>query len=317
VWLDLLALLVLGAFALWGGVRGALASGVAVGALACGYGAALVASARGGEPLAQALGIPGLAGLALAGTGAFLAGFGAVSVGGGVLVRRERERLGGMPRAPRDRFLGGVFGMLRGGLVVLLLSWAALWVDALRIAGTAAPLPPVAGSAAAAVTGRVVEAGARAALADAGAAGRVAARMAGRPAASLEGLREVFEDGRVAALRDDALFWTYVQSGAVDNAMNRASFVSLERDAELRGRLADLGLVDAEAAEDPAAFREAAGAALAEVGPRLRGLRDDPEVRALLEDPEIAALVNAGDTFGLLTHPELRRVAARVARAGP
>ena len=85
------------------------------------------------------------------------------------------------------------------------------------------------------------------------------------------------------------------------------------RDDELRGRLADLGVVSEGAARDPARFRDDLIAVLREVGPRVRGLRDDPAVQELVQDPEVVAMVHAGDTMGLLAHPGFRSLVERVA----
>jgi len=67
------------------------------------------------------------------------------------------------------------------------------------------------------------------------------------------------------------------------------------------------------AVSDPRAFRRAAGEALRSVAPRLRGLRDDPELKQLMENPDIVAMVESGNTLGLLSHSEFRRVVTRVA----
>ena len=53
-------------------------------------------------------------------------------------------------------------------------------------------------------------------------------------------------------------------------------------------------------------------AVLHEVGPRLRGLRDDPALRELLADPDVAAAVQSGDHLALFSNPEFRAVVARV-----
>ena len=92
----------------------------------------------------------------------------------------------------------GVFGAVRGGLVVLLLSWLALWVDALRVTGTAEILPEISDSSAAAVTGTVVEAGVVAALSDSGPSSRVVARIAAHPGVALSEVQGLVEAGREA-----------------------------------------------------------------------------------------------------------------------
>ena len=48
------------------------------------------------------------------------------------------------------------------------------------------------------------------------------------------------------------------------------------------------------------------------MGPRIRGLRNDPELRALLQDPEVAAMLQAGDHMALVMHPGFQSVVTRV-----
>ena len=321
MWLDLLALALLTVFAVMGAVRGAFATGMGLLTLLVGYCAAVLLAPVLAPPIEAWLDVPELIALPLAGSAGFFGAY-AVMLFVTALLRRITERRDDeVERSPRDRFLGGVFGTVRGGLIVLLLSWLALWVDALRVTGTETPIPELGRSAAAAVTGKMVEKGLSAALADAGAGGRVIARIAARPAAAVEELQGVLDSRNVASLREDPLFWTYVEHGNVDAAMNRGAFQRVLRDRELRTRLADLGLVAPEAADDPAVFRDDVGEVLRQVGPRLRGLRDDPELHALLEDPQVVAMLQSGDTIGLLRHPGFRglvdRVTARSVESGP
>jgi hypothetical protein len=276
------------------------------------YAAAIAGAVWGGDSLAARLELPALLGPPLLGGALFLAVFAVLGAVGRILVRRERDRTDGS-RSPGNRLVGGLFGCLRGTVVVLLLGFAVLWLDALRAAGRADLVPAIASSRGAAVTAAVVEAGVASAMSDAGAAGRFTARLAARPADSLGDLQAVLDSSEIAALQGDRLFWTYVETGAVDTALNRASYRAVESDAGLRGRLVRLGLVDAAAAEDPRVFRAAAEATLRELGPRLRGLREDPELQRLMADPEIAALVQRGDTLGLLGHPGFRGFVAQVA----
>jgi hypothetical protein len=121
----------------------------------------------------------------------------------------------------------------------------------------------------------------------------------------------------VGELRDDALFWSRVEHGDVDGALHRASFVRLARDAELRRRLHALGLVDAAGAGDPAAFRDAMADLLAELGPRLRALREDPELEHLMQDPEVLERARAGDSIALASDARVRALAARALAAQP
>jgi uncharacterized membrane protein required for colicin V production len=310
MWLDLVALGLLAGFALVGAARGGLIAGLSLLGLLLAYGSAVLAASLLGAPLARTLDTSELLAAPLAGSLGFVAGYAITAVVAALVRRRELEREG-LSRSPRDRFLGAVFGAGRGCLVVLLLAWLALWVDALRETGRAPGLPALGPSAAAAVTGAVVEAGVTAALGDGDPAGRVIARMAARPGSTLAGMQGLLGSPAVEALRSDATFWTHVEWGNVDAALHRVSALRLARDDELRSRLAELGLVDEAAAHDPAVFREELAAVLHEVGPRIRALRNDPELRRLLDDPEVVALVTSGDHVGLVAHPGFQRVVSR------
>jgi uncharacterized membrane protein required for colicin V production len=313
MWLDVIAVALLGFFAGMGALRGGLASGMALLSLGVAYASAIVAAPRLGPGLAQQLGAPELLGVPIAGTLAFAVAYLAMGIVSAVLRRIERRRRRGFPRSARDRFVGSVFGAVRGAGIVLLLSWLALWIDALRATGVVEDLPELGSSTAAAMTESVVEAGVSAVLSDAGSGGRLVARMAARPGAALTDLQSAIDNPSIAALRADRLFWTYVEHGSVDAALNRGSFLRISRDAALRQQLADLGLIDEAAAADARVFRAAAADVLREVGPRIRGLKQDPELQELLADPEVVAMVRSGDTMGLVTHSGFRHLVARVA----
>jgi hypothetical protein len=98
----------------------------------------------------------------------------------------------------------------------------------------------------------------------------------------------------------------------VDAALNRLSFQRVQRDDALRRRLADLGLIGEDAALDTRAFRNAMADVFGEVGPRIRGLKNDPEVQELMNDPEVVAMLQSGDTLGLLGHSGFRGLVDRV-----
>lgn len=315
MWLDAIALILMLGFSLFGARKGAVAAGMGLLCLAVAYTAAISFAGDLGTPLAGALGAPELLAIPLGGTAAFAGAFACMSVVSWV-VRRQTALPEGYRRSIRDRFVGGVLGTLRGGCVVLLLSYLALWVDALRVTGAEPMLPAVEGSTAAVLTEQVVEAGVEVALGE-GAGGRVAARIASRPGATLGELQALLEDPRVVALQQDRLFWAHVEGGSVDSALNQSSFWNLSQDAELRGRMAEVGLVDSDAAADAASFRAAAREVLSEVGPRIRGLSSDPELQELLEDPEVVAMVESGDTIGLVAYPGFRSLVARVASQPP
>jgi uncharacterized membrane protein required for colicin V production len=315
MWLDGLALLILGWFSWTGARKGGAAAGMGLATLAISYGAAIALAPRLGPGVASRLDLSEWIGIPLAGSIAFAVVFAAITAVS-MLMRRRTDEPGEAGRSLRDRFLGAAFGAIRGAFLVVLLSYLALWVDALRLTGGAEGMPAVGDSAAAAVTGSLVEAGVEAALADSGRASRVVANLAARPGAAVVDLQAVIANSNFVRVQNDRLFWANVEAGAVSAALNTGSFSDLAGDAELREQMAALGLVDPEAAESPGLFRAAVGEVMRELGPRIRGLRNDPELRAMIEDPEIVAMIESGDTFGLMSHPRFRRLVTRIA-SGP
>lgn len=307
VWLDLLVFVLLLGFTLLGAWRGALESGLRLAGWIVGYAAAALAGAVAADATAALLGTPAWLGMPLAGTFAFLATqiLFAIAV---ALARRRREE---SEPGSGDRALGALFGAARGGLVVVLVGWLALFADALRSEGLAAGLPSVEGSLAAEWSGVVVESGAGAMLGTSDPGARAATALAAHPRQSLEALRTVLDHPRVVALERDAEFWKQIEAGSVDAALALPSARALARDAGLREQLATLGLVDAAAGTNPLAFQQAFEDALRAAAERLATLRRDPEMRALLEDPEVLGLVERGDAFGLLTHPRFQSVLRR------
>ncbi|HXK26379.1 MAG TPA: CvpA family protein [Myxococcota bacterium] len=310
MWLDLVALVLIALMAGLGAWRGGFRTGMALAALVVGY----VVSVLGASPLAPTLGrwlvAPNLVLVPLAGTLLFFAGHAAVS-----LLRFALLRAGVASDEPSQaaRWWGALLGGVRGALLVLMVAYLALWLDAVRATGRELPLSPVSDSATAHVTSAVVEAGVEAALGDAGSAGRVVARAAAQPARALTDWQAVVETPSVSLLREDAGFWSDVEQGQVEPALARPAAVRVLRDLQLRERLASLGVVSDGAARDPALFRDELIAVLRDVGPRMRGLRDDPELQQLARDPEVVGLVQSGDTMGLLAHPGVRSLVDRVA----
>jgi uncharacterized membrane protein required for colicin V production len=312
MWLDGLALLILAWFCWIGARKGGVAAGMGLATLVVSYGAAIVSAPRLGPWVAGRFDLSEWIGIPIAGTIGFVVTFAAMTIVSSILRRRAGEQ-GEDGRSLRDHFLGGAFGAIRGAFLVVLLSYLALWVDALRTTGVAEGLPAIGNSAAAAVTGSLVEAGVEAALSDSGRAAAVVANLAARPGAAMADLQSVIANPHFSRVQNDRLFWANVEAGAVGAALNTESFIDLADDAELRKQMAALRLVSPEAAENPGLFRAAVEDVLREVGPRIRGLRNDPELQKLIEDPEIAAMVESGDTFGLMSHPRFRRLVTRVA----
>lgn len=307
--LDLLAGVVLLVFIGLGAWRGTVAGLLSTSGLVFGYLAAGLSAWLLGPRVAELTGQPQLLTAPIVGTLAFLSVAVAIGVAGIFVRAWDRERVREAGRSGLDRAGGAFLGALRGGLVVLLLGVLANWLHAAGVfAGrqsedATTPLRVVAQ--------RVVGSGLEAVLGDSPEA-VVTARMIARPATSLSSLQRVVEHPRMAALAEDRGFWTLVENGAVDSALNRGSFYGILHDPALRGELAEMGLVEATAAQDPRVFRERAKDVLQEVGPRVAKARHDPELHALASDPEIAQLLERRDVLGLLRNPRFSNTVKRI-----
>lgn len=313
--LDLILLSILVLMIALGAWRGAIVSGSGLFAMILGYVGAVFGATLGSDWVAAKLVVSGLAAPAIAGTLGFLIVWLIASSFAGVLVAWDKERVEGFGRGLIDRCLGGFFGLARGGLIVVLLALLMSWLDAARDLGAVgglAAIPDAESSALAGASGTIVEAAVSTALADAGAAGEMAARLTARPGQALGSVQTIVEDPRVSGLFTDTLFWTLIQNESIDYAMNRAAIRDIVNDAEMRNRFADLGLVEDAAREDRTLFRNKMAEVLAEVAPRIERLHQDPEMKSLGSDPEIIALLESGNTLALINHPRIQRIVERI-----
>jgi membrane protein required for colicin V production len=314
---DLVALLLLAAFGSLGAWRGALESGFRLIALVAGYAIAAHAAVTAGGPVSDALGVAPWVGAPLAATAAFLASQVLFAIGAVLIRAAERRRLAASVRSAADRVLGAVFGLVRGGAIVLLLGWLLLFVDALRVTGLSEQAPNLSGASLPPLAGRVAEGTARAVLGDDQPGARIVTAMAGRPGETAEALRAMLEHPRLQDLQQDTRFWSDVENGDVDRALARDSMRRLAGDAALRRQLAGLGVIGPDAAAEPARFREALTETLEQLAPRLRSLRRDPETRRLLADPEVQRRLQAVDAQALLGREDFRGLVTRVLEASP
>ena len=312
MWLDVIAFGALAWLTLAGLWRGTLATGLRLGSLLLAYGSAVIGASLFGSATAEALGLPEFFGIAAAGLGSFIAAYLVAGITSRILIAYERGRRASRTRGGVDRLGGGLLGATQGAIVVLLCGWLQLWIQAGQANGALTSLPAPTSSRAASVTQAVVEKGAEAVLDEEDRAGRMAVRVAIRPTETLEGVQKLIEGPHLSALQNDKLFWSYLEHGATDAALNRASFMGLAYDPSFRRELADLGLISEAAAADSKAFVGTVRPALRRIGPRIRALREDPEFQGLLRDPEITALIESGNTLQLLAHPKLRRMARHV-----
>jgi uncharacterized membrane protein required for colicin V production len=301
-------------FVMLGAWRGAVPSILGLVSLVVAYAAAIVGATRFGALAASKLGVAPMFGPLAGGTAGFLAGFVLMGFVGFFVRRWDTERRGG-ERGVVDRTVGALFGGLRGLVIAGLIGYLGMLLDAARDVlpqtEALAAVPSVEGSLVAAATESVIETLVETAVGD-HPAGRVVARIAARPGERVKGIQRLLDDRRIRAVQDDEFFWTLVGSGASERALNRLSFYQVSHDPELRGQLADLGLVSDEAAADAGVFRDALRPVLDELGPRIKRLKNDPEIRALARDPEIVELLQSGNTLGLLMHPRILGLARKL-----
>lgn len=313
--LDLIFVSILLLLVAVGAWRGAVTSAVGLVGLVAGYAGSIWAATHLAEPVASLLVVPSLIAPAVAGSLGFALAWLVTSALGDLAVAWDTERVEGSGRGVVDRSIGGFVGFVRGGLVVVLLALLSSWLDAARDLGAIeglAAMPDAKSSTAVAASGPIVESVVASALADAGPAGQMAARITARPALALGNVRGLLEDPRLTQMFEDRLFWTLITNDSVDYAMNREAIRSIVDDPEMRGRFADLGLVAESARGDRDEFRATMASVLAEVAPKVHRLQHDPEVNELAQDPKVVALVEAGDMLALAAHPGIRRLIERV-----
>ncbi len=315
MWLNALAGLLLAVCVAAGAWRGGLATGLAIATLVVSYAAAVLLGPAFAPAVGARLGLGPLPATVAACTAVFAVAYAVLAI-----AARFARRLGprsNAGRSPRDRFLGASFGAVRGAALALMVVYLALWVDALRATGAVAVLPEIGDSVAADFTSGVVQSAIETAVDTTEPSARFVARFAARPQVAAADLQTVLDDPSIAELRSDADFWSDIEAGYPDMALRRRSFQSLARNSELRQKFADLGLVADEAAFDAEVFRQSIAQVIEQIGPRLRGLRDDPAVQELLADPAVVAMLQSGDTIGLLAHPKFRELVNRLSASPP
>jgi hypothetical protein len=306
--LDLAIVLALFAFAWLGAHRGGPESAIRLIGLALAYGGSVLAGKVGGGPLAAAVGVAGWMGGVLAGLLGFLA------LQALVEVAARKARAAHPEPSDASRIAGAACGIARAALLLLPVLFLASFTQSVRAWNPAAPLPDLSGARAAALGQAAASAAAERLTTGGDGASRVTAQFVAQPGESLSALGELASDPRLRVLQADAGFWGDLERGDVESALARPTFDQLARDPDLRGRLAELGLVDATSAADPERFHQEMAAVMAEVGPRLQRIEADPAFQALLADEALRARIQAGDTLALLTDPRLQQILANATR---
>jgi uncharacterized membrane protein required for colicin V production len=308
-WIDWVGLVLAGILIGIGAMRGFVAGALGMLALLAGYGVGYLAATSASDAVGLALGLDPLVSMAVAGTAGFLLTYLILSGIFTLWLRSRRKRHKRISAS--DRFGGALLGAAQGALVALVFYWLVGQATASGLIGTSREPSELMRA-----SQKVVTSGAQAVLG--GPDGNpLAARMLADPVGTANELQAVLETPSMSELQGDALFWQYVSSGAIDSALNQASFMRAARDAELRKRIVDLGAMPPEALDDPEAFRAASRDALEQVAPRLQAIRDDPALIALRDDPEVRRALEAGDVLSLASHPGVRELVRRALATGP
>lgn len=310
MWLEWIALTVLFVFGALGAWRGTLATFLRIFGLVLAYAVGLLAAPRLGPWVGELLHAPGLLGTAVAGAVGFAGTLALMGPVSWLLRRREQRRRGDEPRSAADRLGGALFGLAQGAVIALLIGLVGSWLEVARDTGNSEPTPSAPSPLARATTA-VIERAADLALDPENSGGRLAVRLATRPSETLDSVQALLERPEFTRLRDDALFWSYVENGAVEQALNRSSMLKVSFDPRVRAEFASLGLVGSESAADANAFRAELRPVLAQVGPRIKALRESGELQRLLDDPEIFKALRNGDNVALLAHPDFRSLVYR------
>jgi uncharacterized membrane protein required for colicin V production len=312
MFVDALAVGVLAIFVALGIFQGTVATALRLLTLIGAYTIALTFASSAAGPVGEIAPVPPILRIPAAGAFLFVASLVVLGVLSRFLSVVERRWRGDHPRTGLDRAGGATVGFLRGALIVLLLGVLGQWLEAARVSGQLEVLPDGGPSQVVDLTQSVVETGSRAALGEEDVSGRMAVRLLSDPAGVVERMQGLTHNPRIVGLQEDQLFWAYVANGAYDAALNQGSFLGITYDETLRHELAELGVIDERAAADPRLFRSAAKEVLAEIGPRLKRLRDDPLMQKLADDPEIQNALASGDTMVLLQNSDFQALVARV-----
>jgi len=308
MWVDALVLALIGILAWSGARRGAAIAGVQLVGLPLAYAGAVGGAFAFGPALARELGWAEAAGTLAAGT----AGLVLVQLFVSALARTLRDRA--EPDGP-SQAVGAVFGALRGALFALPLLWLAGLSEGARVAGVRPELPDLSGAHLPALGSGVLGSGAKAVLDESAPSGRLAVQLVSRPTETVEAFQKVVADPRFVNLQRDGNFWQDVERGAVRAALARPNARALVNDRAFRARLGELGVVSADAVTNPRSFESELSLALAELGPRLEAVRNDPALAELLADPEVRASLQSGNTLALLRDARFRELVSRATSA--
>lgn len=309
MWLDGLVIVLIACLAWAGARRGAAIAGVQL----LGQPLACAAAAGGalwwGPMLARQLGTSGTLGALAAGTAAYVLMLLSLA-----LLKRVIRGGDDEPEAG-SRALGALFGALRGALYALPVLWLAGLSEGARVAGVWPGLPDLSGAQLPAVGNALLGGGAHVLLDEAAPGDRMTMQLVRQPGETVEAFQKLVADPRFASLQRDTGFWGDVERGAVNAALARPDARALVDDRAFRARLGALGVVSPAAVANPHSFESELSLALAELGPRLAAVRDDPAFAELLADPAVRASVQSGNSLALLRDARFRGLVSKATSA--
>ncbi|MBW2713193.1 MAG: hypothetical protein JRC77_05520 [Deltaproteobacteria bacterium] len=235
---------------------------------------------------------------------AFLITYTTLSIATMMITRAERARVEeDEGRSSVDRFTGGIFGAVRGLLLLLLIGLFGHYLAQGQRAGVVHSLPPIENSFMADMSGDLLEVGISMALDQACVASKMAASLAVRPADTKDDLAEIMAFDSVRGVIADPSFWILVQAGEVDGAIRQLSFQRMVYDASLREALGEHGFLQPESVEDPVLFRESLRPCVSRLCVVMGQIQDNPAIEKLIDSDEVMDLVRSGDTVALIRHP--------------
>src|SRR5262245_32203248 len=129
MWLTVLAAIAIAVCIAAGAWSGALATGLRIATLVLAYAASVWCGPALVPEVGALLGLGGLVANLVSGSVVFAIAYVLLAITAH-FARRLTQRKNS-DRSPRDRFLGAMFGAVRGAALALLLVYTAMWFDAL------------------------------------------------------------------------------------------------------------------------------------------------------------------------------------------
>lgn len=269
IWIaDVLALGLVGGFALRGFQRGALVSLLSLGGVVFAYAGALLLSEPVAEVITGLTGWPKLYSQMAGGAIVFMVVSSTLKVAVNMMLKRRKRAKGkgeAVNLGPVSRFGGAGMGFAAGLIIMSLMHWGIALARGMERFNE---WPDVGAGVSGEIAGAIVEGGARAVMDE------NSARLVSHPDDTARLLRELLALESVRELMGDAAFREFLLAGDAEGVAGNESYRALFEDPEAVDRLVRLGAVEANVAD---ADTELAGT-MAETGGRLGGILENPDV---------------------------------------